>query len=473
MSDPIVVIGAGPAGLAAAYELVNHGYKPVVVEAEEQIGGLAKTVEFDGFRFDLGGHRFFTRNRQIETLWRELLGERLRVRPRLSRIFYRGKLFSYPLKPAQALWQLGPLTAASVAASYAWARSFPQKPEDNFEAWVKNRFGRKLYEIFFRTYTEKVWGMPCTQVSSDWASERIQDLSFGKVVREALWPRPREERSRSLIDEFLYPCRGPQEMRDELARRVRAGGGTILTGQRVYTVRTENGRAVTVLTKRRNGRGEEVAASAVISTMPLRDLALAIRPEAPVAVRDAATRLRFRAFLTVCLIVEAPSTFADNWIYVHSPDLRMGRLQNFGNWSAEMVPEEDASAIGLEYFAWQGDEVWTMPDVELVELGTKEFAQLGLMPKAPVRRGYVARSAEAYPVYDLGYRERVRVLREFLSELKNVFPCGRGGLHRYNNMDHSMLTGILAARAALGEPVDVWERPRDDDSSAKGVQEAL
>lgn len=473
MSEPIVVIGAGPAGLAAAYELVRHGQKPVVLEAAQQIGGLAKTVEFEGFRFDLGGHRFFTHSAKVENLWRELLGERLCLRPRLSRIYYRGKLFSYPLKPVQALWQLGPLTGAWVAASYLWAKFFPERPEDSFEAWVRNRFGRKLYEIFFKTYTEKVWGMPCTEVSSDWAAQRIQDLSLWKMLWQALWPGRRHERARSLVDQFLYPRRGPQEMWDELARRITKGGGTILVGHRVRLVRTEGSRAVAVVATTPDGRTVEIPAGAVISTMPLRDLVISIRPEAPPTVLDAAARLRFRAFLTVCLLIEAPSTFPDNWIYVHSPDLRLGRLQNFGNWSPEMVPRPEASGIGLEYFAWEGDELWTMPDAELVRLGIQEFSALGLMPNAPVHSGYVARSSQAYPVYDRGYGERVRVLREFLSALENVFPCGRGGLHRYNNMDHSMLTGLLAAQGALGEKVDVWQATEVALETDKGAEEAL
>lgn len=459
--------------MAAAYQLVCSGQKPIVLEENEQIGGLARTVEFEGFRFDLGGHRFFTDNTEIQHLWKELLGDRLLVRPRQSRIYYEGQFFSYPLRPMEAARKLGPGRAALIVASYIRAHLFPRRPEDSFEAWVTNRFGRQLYEIFFKTYTEKVWGIPCTQVSSDWAAQRIQDLSLWKMLRQALRRGRSKEHARSLIDQFLYPRRGPQEMWDELARRVAGGGGTILTGHRVCLVRTENRRAVAVVAKTFDGRTEEFPAQAVISTMPLRDLVLAIRPEAPPAVRDAAAQLRFRAFLTVCLIIDAPSTFRDNWIYVHSPELRMGRLQNFGNWSREMVPEEGASGIGLEYFAWEGDELWTMPDAELVKLGTKEFSALGLMPKARVRSGYVARSAEAYPVYDRGYRERVAVLREFVAGLENVFPCGRGGMHRYNNMDHAMRTGIFAARAALGETVNVWQAGEATGYLEKGAREAL
>jgi protoporphyrinogen oxidase len=461
MSSKIVIIGGGPAGLAAAYELHKHGQAPLLLEAESQLGGLAKTVNFGGFRFDLGGHRFFTKMPDILRLWDEILGDRLLTRRRLSRIYYRGKLFQYPLKPMEALLKLGAAQALRVAGSHLWARAFPVRSEDSFEAWVSNRFGRRLFEIFFKTYTEKVWGIPCTELSSDWASQRIRDLSLWKVLGDALRRPAPGRQSHSLIEEFLYPSKGPQEMWDEMARRAASGGATLLLGHRVVKVGVERGRAVSVTAKTADGREEEFDAGAVISTMPLRDLVLALDPPPPAPVLEAAGGLRFRAFLTVCLIVDAPCPFPDNWVYIHSPEIRMGRLQSFGNWSPEMVPDPRTSGLGLEYFAWRDDGLWGAPDASTVALGLAELERLGMMPGAPVRQGYIVRSPEAYPVYDGGYRDRLALLRGYLSGLANLHPCGRGGLHRYNNMDHSMLTGTLAARGALGESGDVWEVDAD------------
>lgn len=455
MPQQVVVIGAGPAGLSAAYELQKHGARSLILEAEKQIGGIAKTVEFEGFRFDLGGHRFFTKIPAIRELWDEILGDRFMVRPRISRIFYRNKLFHYPLRPISAMRQLGPATALAVAASYLWARLFPQRPENDFQTWVSNRFGRRLYEMFFETYTEKVWGAPCTEISADWAAQRIRDLSLWRVLTEPFRRRGNRQ-SHSLIQQFNYPPRGPQEMWDEFARRLTAGGQTIITGQRVTTLEVRDHQVRRVVAETTSGDRQTHEAEGVISTMPLSALVMALDPPPPANVLAAAHDLRYRAYLTVCLIVEAEAPFDDNWIYIHTPDVRMGRLQNFTNWSPQMVPKPGTTSLGLEYFAWQNDDLWTSSDNEIIALGLKELDRLKLMPTDAVRRGYVIRSPNAYPVYDPGYRERIAVVRDYLSTIGNLQTCGRAGLHRYNNMDHSMLTGALAARNLFGEANDVW-----------------
>ena len=453
--EHIVIIGAGPAGLSAAYELSKRGGCATILEAGQQIGGLSKTVEFEGFRFDLGGHRFFTKIPEIRALWDELLGHRFVVRGRRSRILYRKQFFDYPLRPLATMKQLGLLTALGVASSYAWAQLCPRRPEDNLENWISNRFGWRMYEMFFKTYTEKIWGMPCRQISADWGAQRIRGLSLWRALTEPL-RRGKEHRAHSLIEEFHYPPRGPQEMWDELARRVVERGHRILTGHRVQQVKVRGNRVSSVEVLTADNKQLSYPADAVINTMPLHELALALEPSPPADVVEAAQGLGYRSYLTVCLILDTASRFDDNWIYVHSPDMRMGRLQNYGNWSEQMVPEAGKSGLGLEYFAWEGDDLWTAANDQIVALGVEELDKLRLMPPDSVRSGYVVRSPCAYPVYDPGYQQRVATIRAYLATLPRLQSCGRGGLHRYNNMDHAMITGVFAARNLCGEHNDVW-----------------
>ncbi len=453
MPKETVIIGAGPAGLTAGYELQKAGCRSILLEADRQTGGMSRTLTFDGCRFDLGGHRFFTKIPEVQALWDELLGDRFLVRPRLSRIAYDGKLFHYPLQIGEALRQLGLARSLGIVASYLAARINPTRPEDTFEAWVSNRFGRRLYEMFFKTYTEKVWGMSCTELSADWAAQRIRELSLWRVLTEKLFG---VSKSHSLIEEFNYPPLGPQEMWDELARRLEIGGQTIHFSRRASRVNIRDGRFVQVETTDPQGATETWAGDSLVSTMALNELALILDPAPPDAVLEAARALRYRGHITVCAIVEAEAGFDDNWIYIHSPEIRMARLQNYSNWSEAMSPEPGVTALGLEYLAWPGDETWTMPDDDLVALGFEEFRKLDLMPADRVRSGFVARSGHAYPVYDPGYRERINTIRDYLATIPNLVTCGRCGMHRYNNMDHSMLTGMLAARNLLGESNDLW-----------------
>lgn len=454
---PVVVIGGGPAGLAALLELSRLGLPGLLAEQRSALGGIARTAQFDGYRFDLGGHRFFTRIEEIEQLWRDLLGDELLVRPRLSRICYQGQFYSYPLRLGEVIRQIGWGRSLQVLGSYLMARLRPQKPEDSFEKWVSNRFGRVLFEMFFRSYTEKVWGLSCTEISAAWAQQRIKDLSLAKAILSRLNPlRSLTGVSTSLIEEFLYPRLGPGMMWEACADRAVAAGQELLRETRVTALYHDNG---FVHTARLAGvEGErETPCRAVISTMALPDLLRALQPAPPAEVMAAARGLNFRAFLTVALVIDHPDLFPDNWIYIHDPSVQVGRIQNFRNWSPALIPNDHETVIGLEYFCAEGDELWRTSDADLVALATREMEHLGLLGEARVGRGVVERVDKAYPVYDTGFGERVTVIRRYLETFTNLQTCGRNGLHRYNNLDHSMLTGIGAARHLAGLPGEVWE----------------
>jgi protoporphyrinogen oxidase len=456
VSHDVVVLGGGPAGLTAAYQLSKQKIPTTVVEKDDVVGGLSRTVNYRGFRFDIGGHRFFTKIPEVHAVWQELLAGEFLTRPRLSRIYYRNRFFNYPLKPMNALMGLGPVDTSQVLLSYLRAKAFPSKQEENFEQWVSNRFGRKLYTVFFKTYTEKVWGIPCTEIGADWAAQRIQNLSLGSAIRTMLFPKAGKGTIKTLIDQFEYPRFGPGQMWERARDVVQERGHQVLMGREVVRIH-HDGRQVTGVTVRdAEGHEEKLPASQVISSMALADVVRSLDPAPPAAVLEAAQRLRYRDFLTVGLVVDRPSLFPDNWIYVHSPEVRLGRIQNFKNWSPEMVPDPNKSCLGLEYFVWEGNDLWSMPDEQLLELGAKELEQLGLVSKREVSDGAVVRMRKAYPIYDGGYQQTLATLRAYLETLPNLQQVGRNGQHRYNNQDHSMLTAILAVENLLGERHDIW-----------------
>lgn len=455
----VLIIGAGPGGLSAAYELTKLGMSAVVLEADDQVGGLARTVNYRGYRFDIGGHRFFTKVPLIQDLWQEILGEEFLLRPRLSRIHYRGRFFDYPLKPLNALAGLGAVESALVCASYAKARLFPCRPEVNFEQWVSNRFGYRLYEIFFKTYTEKVWGMPCSDISADWATQRIRNLSLGEALRNAVF---RSGRSRdgevitSLIDQFHYPRFGPGMMWERCAELIAGRDGTVQCGIRVDRIRHRGGHVECVEARNNNGERVELSASNVISTMPLRDLVHALDPLPPAEVVCAADALKYRDYLTVVLIAKREYVFPDNWVYVHSPDVRLGRVQNYKNWSPSMVPDASRTSLGLEYFLWDRDPEWDWSSERLIETGIRDVTHIGLIDPAEIEDGTVVRMPKAYPVYSRDYQQHLSTVRRYLAGIDNLQSVGRNGQHRYNNQDHSMLAGVYAARNLAGERHDLW-----------------
>jgi protoporphyrinogen oxidase len=454
-----LIIGAGPAGLTAAYEAMKLGLPAKVIEKDEIVGGISRTGTFGDYRFDIGGHRFFTKLPEIEALWREILGSDLLVRPRLSRIYYRGKFFDYPIKPVNALLGLGPIEAIRIALSYAYARIFPSREERTFEQWVSNRFGRRLYEIFFQAYTEKIWGMKCNEIGSDWAAQRIKDLDLVAAIKSALLGSRFSSKAQitSLIEHFLYPRLGPGMMWERCRDILDAKGYPTITGTEVTRIRHSEGRVVAVGLCDREGPEYEEHADEFISSMPIRDLLNAFDPAPPDHVLEAVNRLRYRDFLTVGLIIDRAELFPDNWIYVHEPEVKVGRIQNFKNWSPEMVPDPRESSLGLEYFVQEGDELWTAKDEDLIALGARECQQLGLIEASEVIDGTVLRIPKAYPVYDDVYKDVLSEIRQYLDGFENLQLVGRNGQHRYNNQDHSMATALCAVRNINGADYDTWD----------------
>lgn len=458
-SDTTLIVGAGPAGLAAAYELSRTGKHATVLEQDpEHVGGIARTVSYKGFRFDIGGHRFFSKNAEIEALWREILGDRLLERERLSRIYYRGRFFKYPLETLDALGKLGLLESLACVLSYLAARCRPARQSRSFEDWVVDAFGRRLYEIFFRSYTEKVWGIPCSEISADWAAQRIKDLSMRELIHRALGIGAKKSATiKTLIDRFRYPVHGPGEMWQRFAETIENLGANVRKGETVTSLRRDRGglsALATVDTDRvhRTYRGDHF-----ISSMPIRELIGSLDPPAPAEVAQAARNLRYRDFVTVALILDQAQVFPDQWIYIQEPGVRVGRIQNFKNWSPAMVPDQRYTVLGLEYFCFDADSLWSTADAELVSMGARELAALGLANESLIIDGTVVRQRAAYPVYDGEYRRAVAVIREFVSrDLKNLQLVGRNGMHKYNNQDHAMMTGLMAARNIMGASFDLW-----------------
>jgi protoporphyrinogen oxidase len=452
IKHPFVVIGAGPAGLTAAHELVRRGIPPIVLEKRDKVGGLARTELYKGYRFDIGGHRFFTKVDEVQRLWEEMLGEDLLKVPRLSRIYYRGRFINYPLDFFNTLSNLGIIESLLMVLSYVRARLRPNPEEETLEQWMTNRFGQRLFKTFFQTYTEKVWGIPCNQMQAEWGAQRIRGLSLTEAVTNALFGTGR---AKTLINEFHYPVLGPGMMWQRFQEHVENRGGQVRLNTQVIGLRREGSHIKSLITQRDN-RITELPGEHFISSMPLAELIARFDPVPPVDVAEAARKLNYRAFIIVGLIINRADLFPDNWIYVHSPEVKVGRVQNFKNWSAAMVPDSYTTSLGLEYFCTEGDDIWQMSDTELIELATRELVQLGLGDAAEVEDGVVFRQLGAYPVYDREYRRPLEVIQRFLATMDNLQTIGRNGLHRYNNLDHSMLTGMLAVRRALGEDHDLW-----------------
>jgi protoporphyrinogen oxidase len=460
----VVIMGAGPAGLTAAYELMRREVPITVIEKDESyVGGLARTVEHNGYRFDIGGHRFFSKNQEVEDLWTEILGPEMLTRDRLSRIYYRGRFFAYPLKAANALWNLGLVETVRCLASYARALVFPVKNPRSFEDWVRNQFGWRLYTIFFKTYTEKVWGISTTELSADWAAQRIKSLDMWLVLKSALLPHrkpaQRGDIVTTLIDSFRYPRLGPGQMWERVAAISREQGHPVLFGQAVERIEHDRGRVRSVATRTASGEIDKHDGTDFVSSIPMRQLIARLDPPAPDAIQKAANSLSYRDFISVALMINRADVFPDNWIYIHDPSVRVGRIQNFKNWSPSMVPDQTKTCLGLEYFCFEGDGLWTSDDATLVALATKELAQLGVCSPDQVFDGVVVRQAKAYPVYDDAYQSHVDVIREYVrSQLTNLHLVGRNGMHKYNNQDHSMMTALLVARnIATGSSYDPWK----------------
>jgi protoporphyrinogen oxidase len=389
---PAVVVGAGPAGLTAAYELAKHGLQPTVFEKGVRVGGISRTERYKDYRFDIGGHRFFTKVGEVEALWHEILGDQFLLVPRLSRIYYGGKFYPYPLKIGPTLANLGPVESLRILASYVRAHVRTPYPEpENLEEWVINRFGERLYRTFFKTYTEKVWGIPCTEIRADWAAQRIKGLSFTKAVAQALTGRSKET---SLIEQFQYPVHGPGMMWERCAEKVADLGGMVRMETEVVRLDHDGARVHSVVV--RDAIGERtVRPEHVINSMPITELVERLSPAPPAGVLAAARSLAYRDFLIVALVVDREDVFPDNWIYVHSPEVRVGRIQNFKNWSPAMVPDPGKTCLGMEYFCSRGDDLWEAGDDSLIELARQSWNASGWA--APRRSPTAPSSASRWP----------------------------------------------------------------------------
>ncbi len=491
----VIVIGAGPAGLTAALELVKREVPVTVVEGDSMVGGISRTAEREGWRFDIGGHRFFTKVPEVEALWHEILpDEDFLMRPRMSRIFYRGKFYDYPLKAGNALGNLGIIEATRCMLSYGWARVRPPKNTDTLEGWIIARFGRRLYEHFFKTYNEKLWGVPVDELPADFAAQRIKNLSLINAITNALKPKSNQKEITSLIEEFQYPKYGPGMMWERAAEQVQERGGKIVLEEKVRTVHWEEGKGATGVTtvvtggygpgagapeaSRKDVGSEHLyPADEVISSMPFSSLIKALDPKPPAEVLAAADALKFRDFLTVAVVVPEKAGFPDNWIYIHSPEVGVGRIQNFGSWSPYLV-KEGKTCLGLEFFVSVGDATWNRSDTDLIEQAKRELGILGLVDPSLVERGFVVRMPKAYPFYDADYKNNVDIMRGWLADnAPNVHPVGRNGMHRYNNQDHSMFTAQLTVQNMIdGTNLDVWDVNVEEDyheevsPGAKGIQ---
>lgn len=449
----VVIIGAGPAGLTAAYESTRRGFHPVVLEKSDRVGGISRTEVYRGYRFDIGGHRFYTQLEEIQRLWQEMLGEQFIKVDRLSHIYYRGRFFHYPLDFYSTLFNLGLIESSLAALSYLRSQLWPYPEEETFEQWVSNRFGRRLYHMFFKTYTEKVWGIPCHQIRADWAAQRIKGLSLRTAVINALFGN---NGVKTLVNEFYYPILGSGMMWQRFQEVIEGRGGEVWLGSEAVRLERDEERIARVVV-RRNGEMRELAGDHVISSMPLTELVARFDPPPPDDVVQAARGLRYRDFILVGVIIDREDVLRDNWLYVHSPEVKVGRIQNYKNWSAAMVPDPGKTSLGMEYFCTEGDALWRMSDADLVALATREIVKLKLAEAAEVENGVVFRQPKAYPVYDGEYTAHLAMIRRFLATVGNLQVIGRNGMHRYNNQDHSMLTGLLAVGNLLGQDHDLWD----------------
>ena len=470
----VLIIGAGPAGLTAAYLLTKKKVRVTVLESDPTyVGGISRTVNYKGYLFDIGGHRFFSKSREVEDFWSEILPQDMLDRPRSSRIYYRGKFFSYPLKAFDALFKLGIFESTLCVLSYFKAKVFPVANPTNFEDWVTNQFGQRLFSIFFKTYTEKVWGMNCKEISADWAAQRIKGLSLGGAILNAVLPkRQPKDRSKiikSLIDSFRYPRRGPGMMWEAAAAKTCEMGGTILMNSTFTGISFHADQNLWEVKYNENGTPKTIWATQVVSSAPMRELVDNLKPQ-PKSTGHA-KKLKYRDFLTVALVVKERDLFDDNWIYIHDPSVKVGRIQNYKSWSPEMVPDASTNCYGLEYFCFENDGLWSSTDAQLIALAKRELMALGLAEEADILDGCVVRQKKAYPVYDHEYQGHVDAVKD---ELNDKFPTlhmvGRNGMHKYNNQDHAMMTAMLTVENIVSRNAryDVWKVNQDAEYHEAG-----
>lgn len=460
MKKNVLILGAGPAGLTASYELIKHqDFNVTIIDMDSKVGGLSKTVNFNDYYFDMGGHRFFSKIKEINNIWNETLKEDFIKRPRLSRIYYNNKFYNYPLKPINAFLNLGPFESFLILLSYLYSKIVPYKKEDTFEEWVSNRFGKRLYKTFFKTYTEKVWGVPCNKIRAEWAAQRIKGLSLTKAIINAFPFKKNKNTIKTLIDEFMYPKYGPGMMYEQIAKNIEKNGGKILFNHRIKSLeRKENKWLIEVNNKK-------ITADYIISSIPLTEL-IQINKDSPKNIIELSKTLAYRDFLIVCLVFDKPTLLKDTWIYIHDKRIKLGRLQVLKNWSPYMLKDPNHSSYGAEYFCTEGDEIWTMKDTELIKLAEEEIKKVKLIPQNyNLLQGNVIRYKKTYAVYNSNYKQNIDLIKNYVESLPNLQVIGRYGMFKYNNMDHSMYTGLLAAKNIInGKKIyDIWKINQDEE----------
>ena len=460
----VIIIGGGPAGLTAAYELNKSGIRSEVFEKDDIVGGISRTVNYKGYRFDIGGHRFFTKVKVVQDMWDEVLRKDFLLRDRLSRIYYRKKFFNYPFEVKNAVFGLGIFNSLLIVLSYLRAQVIPIRPENTFEQWIINRFGYRLYKIFFKTYTEKVWGIPCSEISSEWAAQRIKGLSLFSALKNALLKKPPADKNviKTLINSFHYPKLGPGMMWEKVREIVEEGLCRVHMNSGIEKIYWHNDAVLAVETCK-DRTTTRISGTDFISSMPIRELIAKLEPLPPSEILKAGDKLNYRDFITVSLIIDKKTIFEDNWIYIHDPNVKVGRIQNFKNWSPYMVPDPEKTSLGMEYFCFENDEFWSMSNENLVDLAKNELEKLGFAKKSEIIDGTVVRMPKAYPVYDEQYKAALNIIKEFLGNISNLQLVGRNGMHKYNNQDHSMLTSMLAVKNILGAHLDLWKVNADQD----------
>jgi len=438
-----IIIGAGPAGLASGYYLARNNINTLILEKDCQVGGLSKTIVYKDARFDIGGHRFFTDNKEISSLWSNMLGEHFLKRRRLSRIYYNNKFFDYPLNFTNTFKNLGIAESILILLSYFHSRCVRSGSADNFEGYIVNNFGRRLFNIFFKSYTEKVWGVPCSDISADWARQRIKGLSMLSAITKSLAPG-KNGSIRTLVKEFNYPVFGPGMMYEKIAESIIGMNGQISKGMQAVEFLHNNKKITRVVANDASGKAIEYPVEQLISSMPIDELIRGFEPAVPKSIMESAGKLRYRNFITVNLICAQASIFPDNWIYIHSPGVKLCRIQNYKNWSPAMFYGRDGATLGLEYFCSEDGYLWNESDEILARMAEEELQTIGF--PVQVRDFFVYRAAKAYPVYDVDYKVHLNIIKDYLNNFSNLQLIGRAGRFRYDNMDVAMDSGIQAAR---------------------------
>lgn len=456
--NSVLIIGAGPAGLTAAYELSKRKINSLVLEKDAIVGGISRTEEYKGYRFDIGGHRFFTKVDRVMKMWKEVLGDDFLKRPRLSHIYYKKKFFLYPLKPFDVFRKLGLKETFLAGLSFLRAQIFKRPKEESFEDYIINHFGERLYLTFFKSYTEKVWGIPCNQIKAEWAAQRIKDLSVASLVKSMIFGNI-GNKIKTLIEEFYYPRLGPGMMWERVRELSESSGySKVLFNSVPVEIKHDGGIIKEVIYRNNSGKEDAVRVGSLISSMPISELFNLFSPKIPQDILAASKSLHYRDFITVALIIDQSEMFPDNWIYIHEPSVNVGRIQNFKNWSPELVPDQNKTCLGLEYFCFKNDSLWNMKDTDMIEMAKKELSAIGLANYEDILDGKVIRMEKTYPVYDDAYEKAMPVIKKAVSQFKNLYPVGRNGMHKYNNQDHAMITAMLAVENILdGAGHNLWE----------------